>query len=71
MARIAVDVPDELVPRFKALLPPELNAEQAILRLIKLAILNAEAQAFTTQVSQAADQQARARRVELQQELGL
>jgi hypothetical protein len=71
MPRITVNVPDELVPRFRAILPPELTPEEAILKLIKLAILDTEAKAFAQSAGQQLDQSVRAKRQALQAELNL
>lgn len=71
MPRITVDVPDALVPRFRAILPPELTPEEAILKLIKLAILDTEAKAFAQNAGQQLDQSVRAKRQALQAELNL
>lgn len=71
MPRISVDVPDALVPRFRAILPPELTPEQAILKLIKLAILDTEAKAFANAQGQALETSVRAKRAALTAELEL
>ena len=71
MARITIDIPDDLVPRFRAVAPESMTAEAALVRLVKIAIMEAEARAFANQVSQAAGTQAKAKRDALIEELGL
>lgn len=71
MPKFTVEIPGELVPRFKAILPPDHTPEQAIVKLVKLAILDTEAKAFATAAGQTLDQTVRARRAELVKELEL
>lgn len=71
MARITLDVPDDLVPRFRAILPEEMTAEDAILKLIKLAILDTEERTFSVIEGKSLDQRTRAKRAALSAELGL
>lgn len=71
MARLTIDVADDLVPRFRAIAPAEMTAEQAIVKLIKIAILEAEAKGFANTEGQTLDARVRAKRAALIAELGL
>ena len=70
MARLTIDVPDPLVPRFRAILV-NLTPEEAVVRLIKLAILDFESKAFANTEGQSLDTRVRANRAALVAELGL
>jgi len=71
MARLTIDVPDPLVPRFRAIVPPPMTPEEAVVRLIKLAILDFESKAFANTEGQSLDTRVRANRAALVAELGL
>ncbi len=66
-----VEIPATLVPRFVALVPQGMTPEEALVRLVKIAILNGEHQLFSNTEDAAYRARAAAKRTELAAELGL
>lgn len=66
-----VEIPAAIVPRFRALVPQGMSAEDALVRLVKIAILNGEIQTFDNAEGQAKQQRVAEKRQALVTELGL
>lgn len=71
MARLTVDIPDPLVPRFRAILPPGLTPEEAVVKLIRLAIRDFEQRGFANTKGQELEAVVRQHLADLNAELGL
>lgn len=71
MARLTVDIPDPLVPRFRAILPQGLTPEEAIIRLVRMAIRDYEQRGFANTKGQELDALVRQHLADLNAELGL
>lgn len=66
-----MEIPQPLVDRFKALVPQGMAPEEALVRVMKIAILNGEIQMYDNTEGAAKDQRVRDRRAQLLTELGL